>query len=195
MIVVDIETTGTDAHKHSIVSIGAVNLDKPSEQFYEECRVWDGAHIDSAALDVNGYSEDAVKDPTKQEEGDVVRGFFAWLEGRENQLLAGQNPMFDLGFLQAAAARHHIDFRIAHRSLDLHTMTYFHMVKRGIEPPMKNKKTDINSDGIMNYVGIPAESKPHIALNGALWEAEAFSRLLFNRSLLSQFSQFPIPWH
>jgi len=195
MIVVDIETTGTDAHKHSIVSIGAVNLDKPSEQFYEECRVWDGAHIDSAALDVNGYSEDAVKDPTKQEEGDVVRGFFAWLEGRENQLLAGQNPMFDLGFLQAAAARHHIDFRIAHRSLDLHTMTYFHMVKRGIEPPMKNKKTDINSDGIMNYVGIPAEPKPHIALNGALWEAEAFSRLLFNRSLLSQFSQFPIPWH
>jgi len=103
--------------------------------------------------------------------------------------------MFDLGFLQAAAARHHIDFRIAHRSLDLHTMTYFHMVKRGIEPPMKNKKTDINSDGIMNYVGIPAEPKPHIALNGALWEAEAFSRLLFNRSLLSQFSQFPIPWH
>jgi len=195
MIVVDIETTGTDAHKHSIVSIGAVNLDKPSEQFYEECRVWDGAHIDSAALDVNGYSEDGVKDPTKQEEGDVVRGFFAWLEGRENQLLAGQNPMFDLGFLQAAAARHHIDFRIAHRSLDLHTMTYFHMVKRGIEPPMKNKKTDINSDGIMNYVGIPAEPKPHIALNGALWEAEAFSRLLFNRSLLSQFSQFPIPWH
>ncbi len=194
MIVVDVETTGTDPQKHSLVSIGAIDFDNPTEQFYEECRIWEGAHIDPAAMVVNGFSEEDVRTQNKPEEGEIVKHFFTWFEGRGNQLVAAQNPMFDLGFLQAAAIRHHIDIKLAHRSLDLHTVTYFHMIKANVLPPVKNKKSDINSDGIMAYVGIPAEPKPHIALNGAVWEAEALSRLLFGRSLLPQFSQFPIPW-
>ncbi len=194
MIVVDVETTGSNAYKHSIVSIGAVDLNNPKDQFYRECRIWEGAHVEADAMAVNGMTDDQIHDPSKPEEGEIVREFFAWFEGHENLFLAGHNPMFDLNFLQAAAARHHIDFVIARRSLDLHTLAFAHMIQKGQTPPTKNKKSDLNSDKVMEYVGIPDESKPHIALNGAIWEAEAISRLLFDRNLLEQFSKYPIPW-
>ena len=60
MIVVDIETTGTNPQKHSIVSIGAINLEASAERFYIECRIWVGAHIDPAALVVNVFDEGLV---------------------------------------------------------------------------------------------------------------------------------------
>lgn len=194
MIVFDIETTGVNAQKHSIISIGAIDFDHPKDQFYAECRIWDGAHIEADSMVVNGMTEDQVRDPAKPEEGEVVRQFFAWLAGRESMLLAGHNPMFDLSFLQAAAARHHVDFPVAHRSLDLHTICYVHMVQKGLVPPLKHKKSDLNSDTVMKYVGIPTEPKPHVAINGAVWEAEALSRLIFNKKLLDQFAAYPIPW-
>ncbi len=194
MIVFDIETTGTDPYKHSILSIGAIDFENPTEQFYMECRVWEGARVEQEALDVNGYSREATKDPAKSEEGTIVAEFLKWLDGRQNILLVAQNPIFDLSFLQAAAARAHLDFTVGRRSLDLHTVAFMHMVQRKIAPPTKNRKSDINSDGIMEYVGIPTEPKPHIAINGAVWEAEALSRLIFSKNLLVQFAQYPIPW-
>ena len=72
MIVLDIETTGVDALKNSIVSIGAIEFENPEERFYEECRIWDGAEINPLALEVNGYTEEEVKDINKKTEADVV---------------------------------------------------------------------------------------------------------------------------
>jgi len=46
----------------------------------------------------------------------------------------------------------------------------------------------------MEYVGIPAEPKPHNALRGAKWEAEVFMRLLYNKNLFPEFKEFEIPW-
>lgn len=194
MVVVDVETTGTDPHLNSIVSIGAIDFDNPTVQFYEECRIWDGAHIEPEALVVNGFSETAITDPNKPEEGIAISHFFSWLEGRGNKIMVAQNPLFDFGFLLAGANRHHLNFNLARRTIDLHTVAFVHMVKRGISPPTKNGKSDINSDSIMEYVGISAEPKPHIALNGAIWEAEALSRLLYGRFLVSQFEKFPVPF-
>ena len=108
MIVVDVETTGTNPQKHSIISIGAIDMDAPIDQngqFYAECRVWEGAHIEPDAMAVNGMTDEQIHDKQKPEEGEAVRQFFAWFAEKENLVLAGHNPMFDLGFLQAAAAR------------------------------------------------------------------------------------------
>ncbi len=194
MIVVDVETSGTDPSKHSILSIGAIDLDFPDNRFYAECQLWDGAHVEPEALAVNGYSMEAISDPQKPEEGRVVADFLTWIEGQSSMLIAAQNPIFDLSFIQAAARRAHLDFNLARRTIDLHSIAFAHMLKRNLIPPSKHKKSDVNSDGIMHYVGIPAEPKPHIAINGAVWEAEALSRLLFDQTLLSQFADFPIPW-
>jgi hypothetical protein len=66
------------------------------------------------------------------------------------------------------------------------------MLKQGKEIPMHNKHSAINSDFIMKYVGIPAEPKPHIGINGAIWEAEAFHRLFYNKYLFEQFKEYSV---
>jgi len=194
MIVVDVETTGVNPNKNSIVSLGVIDFNVPENTFYGECRVWDGAEIDSVALSINGFSEEQIKDTSKQSEGELVSSFLKWLTSTNDHTIAGQNVFFDMGFLYAAAARANISISLARRIIDQHTLCYTHMIQRGLTPPLKNNRTDLDSDKIMEYVGIPAEPKPHVALNGAIWEAEAFSRLINNKSLFSQFEQYKIPW-
>jgi len=47
----------------------------------------------------------------------------------------------------------------------------------------------------MNYVGLPSEPKPHRAINGAGFEAEALSRLLFGRVIFNEFYNHAIPFY
>ena len=75
MIVVDVEASGTEAHKHSVVSVGALDFANPTNRFYEECKVWDGAHIMDEALAVNGFTKEQITDAKKQSEGDLIHAF------------------------------------------------------------------------------------------------------------------------
>ena len=195
MIVLDVEATGTEPAKHSIVSIGALDLANPTNRFYMECRAWDGAHIMDEALAVNGFSREQVTDKSKPTEADLTHAFKAWSEGVEERTFAGQNVSFDRDFLRAAAERAgHTDWPFAHRTLDTHTMCFMHMVERGIQPPVAHKRSALNLDAVLNYCGIPEEPSPHNALTGALCHAEVIARLLYGRKLLPEFSQFEIPW-
>lgn len=196
MIVLDIEASGVDYNKHSIVSMGALDFDRPDDQFYDECRVWDGAHIDPQALEVNGFSEAEITDPGKKSEGEAVAAFFAWAKDKRDWTILGQNPSFDREFVRAAALRAHFDFPLAYRTIDTHTLAYMHMVHHGITPPFDKEKhrTSLNLDTVLNYVGIPEEPHPHNALTGAMSHAEVASRLLYGRGLLSEFEMYPIPW-
>src|SRR4051812_32241086 len=65
MLVVDVEASGIDPQKHSIVSVGALDIANPTNRFYMECRVWEGAHIMPDALAVNGFTKEQITDPTK----------------------------------------------------------------------------------------------------------------------------------
>ncbi|MFM2374702.1 MAG: hypothetical protein RLZZ234_697 [Candidatus Parcubacteria bacterium] len=195
MICVDIEASGLDPKRDSIVSIGAIDLENPTRQFYEECRVWEGAHISDEALGVNGFSREEVQDPLKKTEGEAVRLFLAWaweIEG--DRTLAGQNVSFDRDYLQAAALREGLEWDLAHRTIDTHTLAWMHMEKRGRVVPIENHRSKLNLDTILNYCGIPEEPKPHNALTGAMCHAEVTSRLLYNKKLLPEFEQFEIPW-
>ena len=194
MIIVDVETTGTNPIKNSLASIGAIDFTDPTNRFYEECRVWNGAHIDEEALTINGYTFEKLIDPKKKSERELVTTFLEWIKEKAEHTIGGQNPFFDVGFIQAACGRNHLNFTLAHRTIDLHSITYFHMIREGINPPVEHKRSNLNSDTIMAYVGIPAEPKPHIALNGAIWEAEAFYRLFNNEGLFPEFKKFHIPW-
>jgi DNA polymerase III epsilon subunit-like protein len=194
MIVVDVEASGTEYHKHSIVSVGALDFDNPTNQFYDECRIWDGAHIMPEALEVNGFTKDEITDETKKPEGELIRAFIAWGNDVPEHTLAGQNVSFDRDFLKAAAGRVHIDWPYAYRTLDTHTLCYMHMIKRGLNIPTVNRRSALDLDAVLNYVGIPAEPSPHNALTGALSHAEVISRLLYDKKMLPEFAQFDIPW-
>jgi DNA polymerase III epsilon subunit-like protein len=172
-------------------------MDNPSRQLYEECRVWDGAHINDEALAVCGFTREQITDPNKQTEGELVRTIAAFAEPSSDRTLAGQNVSFDRDILQAAAARaKHTAWPFAHRTIDSHTLCWMHMVKRGLAPPVDpvKKHSALNLDAILLYCGIPEEPQPHNALTGAKSHAEVISRLLYDKKLLPEFERFDIPW-
>ncbi len=197
MIAVDVEASGIGPDTHSVVSVGAIDLDNPTRQLYEECRVWDGAHINDEALEVNGFTKAQITDPAKQSEAELVHKFAAWAEPVADRTLAGQNVSFDRDILQAAAKRAgHTEWPFAHRTIDSHSLCWMHMVKQGLTPPVdvEKKRSSLNLDAILNYCGIPEEPKPHNALTGAKCHAEVIARLLYDKKLLPEFEQFSIPW-
>lgn len=196
MIVVDVEASGVVYHKHSILSIGAIDYSNPTNRFYGECRIWEGAHILEEASLIHGLSEAEMTDPNKQSEAELVRAFMEWSQHMADRTLVGQNVSFDRDMIKAACERAGLSWDLAHRTIDTHTLAWMHMVKRGLTPPIdeQHRRSALNLDVVLNYCGIPAEPEPHNALTGALCHAEVTSRLLDDRMLLPEFAQFPIPW-
>lgn len=196
MLVIDIEASGTNYEKHSIVSVGALELERPENRFYGECRIFEGAHIMDGALAVNGFTEAEITDPAKQSEAELVTAFFEWSQHLSDRTLLGQNVSFDRDMLKAAAERAGLPWTLAHRTVDTHSLCFMHMVKRGLTPPvdLQHKRSALDLDAILQYCGIPDEPMPHNALTGALSHAEVASRLLYDRKLLPEFQQFDIPW-
>lgn len=198
MIVLDIEATGTNYQKHSIISIGALDLKNPSNQFYDECRIWDGAHINEEALAISGFTKEEVTDPSKKTEEEITRAFIAWTNEIEDHTFAGQNVSFDRDYIKVSCERHHIDYPFAHRTIDVHSLAYMHMTQNGIEPPFDAEKhrTALNLTAVLEYCGVPDQrgEDAHNALFDTYLHAEAISRLLYNKKLLPEFEEFDIPW-
>lgn len=195
MIVIDTETTGVDPEKHAIVSIGAVEFEDPSNEFYGECRIFEGAHIMEEAMEVNGFSEDEVTDESKQSLESLMRKFLKWGREVDEHTLAGLHiGYFDMHFLEHSAHRCGLDWYFAKRSLDLHSLVMMHAPQHGKRLPKENKRSAVDSHFIQQYVGIPTVPKPHNALTDAKWEAEAVSRLIYDQSLLGEYADHPIPW-
>lgn len=193
MIILDVETTGLDPQKHSIVSVGAVEFEHPEKQFYQECRIWKGAQIIEEALAINGFTHTQVMDPSKKLVEEIIRELWEWTNDVKDKTLAGENPAFDRDFLKASFERARLNWLFGYRTIDLHSLCYSHYLKHGKLPPQKDSRTDLDTDKIFQYVGLPSEPKPHHALTGARMEAEAFSRLLFSKRLIPEFSKYPIP--
>ncbi len=196
MLVLDIEASGVDYNKNSIVSLGALDFDNPKNQIYLECRIWDGAHINDEALGINGFTIEEITDKNKMSEEELLRNFLDWSKELADRTLAGQNVSFDRDFIKAAAARAGVDYPFAYRTIDSHSLAWMHMIKRGLKPPidLEHKRSALNLDAVLNYCGIPEEPKPHNALTGAKSHAEVISRLLYDKKLLPEFEHYEIPW-
>jgi DNA polymerase III epsilon subunit-like protein len=195
MIALDIETSGLDPMTTSILSLGAIDTDEPSNQFYDECRIWDGAQVSDEALAVNGFTREEIADTTKKTEAELIKAFVAWaMDKPSNHTLLAQNVAFDSGFVRAACGRAGIESAFAQRTLDVHTLCWTHMTLNGLIPPTAHQRSALNLDAVLQYCGIPAEPKPHNALTGALCHAEVFARMAYTKKILPEFNSYPIPW-
>ena len=192
IVVLDLETDCPDPEKANIVELGAVILtgDRIGETFSRELKLdIEGNNLEVCSIGaarVNGqplrglrnipaiaqtvsraFSTDAA--PTQ-----VILELLEWLDFRNNRsvTIAGINPHFDrrilLRYIEAAGVEH--DGFIRHNLLDLHTIA---LRKRYTS---KNPKmlSYLSSDPIFEALGLPAEPKPHSALQGAFWEACGF---------------------
>lgn len=193
MIVVDVETTGIDPKLHSILSIGACDFSNPLRTFYGECRIRDGAECQDEALEINGFTREQINDPAKKDQKELIKEFCDWYYNTQEKTLAGHNVYFDAGFLQHAINLCNIKLHLGKRNVDTHSLTYAHIMSRGLVPPINNGRSDITSDFVFEYVGIGREQRPHKALTGAKMEAESISRLIYGRPLLEEYRSVPVP--
>lgn len=180
MIVVDVETTGLDPERHAIVAIGAVNFHSPDQTFYAECQPWDGAEIEDKALEVNGFTREQLADPDRLHWSDAIEQFNEWaIRSWADRVLANHNVAFDVGFLQAAYRRRLLRWPFGYKTVDLHAVAY--LARLGDlrnPPPMKRDGTSaLDLDGILTWLGMEPEPRPHNALMGARCAAECLRRL------------------
>lgn len=193
MIVVDVETTGTNPKNHSIISIGALDFSNSKNQFYGECAPFKEAKIDQEALKINGFTEQEIKSKEKALE-ELIKEFLNWSKKIDNKVLAGENIWFDVAFLKESVKKSNQEWIFGRRFVDLHTSSYIHHLLNNKEPLTKGISI-LSLDKTLKYVGLPPEPKPHHALQGAKLEAEAFSRLIFGKKLLKEFNQYFVPKH
>lgn len=193
MIVIDIETSGVDPNADSILSIGAIDFEEPHRRFYKECRLREGANYSAESLSVNGFSKEDIKSQAKPHIKDVLAEFALWAADSSDYTPAGHNVMFDISFIESDLKRYNIGFSLGHRSVDMHAIAYAHMLSRGIAPPAKRNRTNLNSDMIFEYVGISKEPRPHNALVGAKMEAESLFRLIYGKGLLDEYKSCAVP--
>lgn len=193
MIVVDIETSGVDPVKNSILSVGAVDFSRPEDQFYEECRLREGSSYDQVSLEIAGFTVEQINDSKKKSLEELLKNFLKWTENINDITLAGHNIQFDVRFLDHSFRLYGMRWIFGYRSVDTHTLVYAQYLSRGLDLPSNNNRSAITSDIVFNYVGLPDEKRPHNGLNGAKMEAESISRLFYGKNLLSEYSGFKIP--
>mgnify|MGYP006266430047 CR=1 FL=1 len=168
ILVVDIETTGTDPQKHSIVSIGAVHP-ASSEEFYIECRMLPDREVMDAALMVNGFTREQCNDESKTTAQNAYFKFLTWAKYMHPKpLLAGQNiGSFDSKFLENL---HNLTtnekWPFGYRSIDLHSLSF----------AVSGESLTLDEAGIS--IGLGPEQKPHNALNGAKYSAMVLQAML-----------------
>jgi DNA polymerase III epsilon subunit-like protein len=193
MIVLDIETTGLDPKRHSIIEVGAIDFYNPTNYFNGKCQIWIGAEVDLSALEVNGFTLKKIQDQKINTQEELLSNFKIWTDSIEDKTIAGQNVDFDINFLIESSKRYGQNFNLGKRKVDQHSIAYAHYLKRHIKPPLKDGISNLNGDTIMNYVGLPPEPRPHRALNGAKYETESLSRLIFGKGVFDEFAKYAIP--
>ncbi len=187
MIVLDMETSGVDPQKNSIVSIGALEFENPSNQFYGECRPWEGAEITDEALRVNGFTRAQLANQAKAHD-QLIKEFLAWMQPIKNKTIAGHNVWFDISFFKEALKRVGIPWTFGNRYVDSHSIAYEHFARTGKLILKKEGTSDIKLDRIFEFLGINGKST-HTALEDAQMTAEILSRFIHGKNLLLKYKE------
>lgn len=192
MIVIDLETTGLDPDTHGIVEFGAVDMNT-KEKFSQKCRISKQDEITQKALDINGHTKEEVRSESRPLQTYVFEQFDEWTCLRDNLTLAGHNLVgLDVPLLRRMCNQTDREWRFGHRFVDLHSVAYATAKRVGYFVSF-DKLSPFTSVKVYELVNIPKEPEPHKAVRGAVWEAEAFSRLMKGESLFDQFSSHEIP--
>jgi len=196
MIVLDIETSGLDNVKCGIWQIGAIDL-VTNEEFLEEGKIDEEDLIidsrTSPVLEVIGKKEEDLRDNSKQSQKQLLINFFNWCKDRKFKNCLCQNPQFDLGFIWAKARKYGLEIPLHYRAYDLHSIVSLKYFQLNKEFLVKNDYSDMGLKNILNFCGIQDNRGAHNALEDCKLTAECFSRILYKRSLFSEYSKFDIP--
>lgn len=192
-MVLDLETSGLDYVKNSILSIGAIEFENPLNQFYIECRLEEGAEADPESMAVNGFSMKEIMSKDKMNLKEALLKFCGWMDTLNDRTIGGHNVQFDIRFLKHYFRVFEINYKIGSRCIDTYALTYENHLKRKVNPPMRDHRADITSDVVFRYCGLDKEPAPHNSLTGVKMMAESMSRLIYGKKLLDEFKDYGIP--
>lgn len=178
MIILDIETSGLDPRKSSLLSIGAIDFDNPDDSFYGECQVFQGAEINPKSLEITGFTNEQITDSKKTTTTNLLRNFLNWLSEKKDQTIAGQNVHWDVEFLRQELNRSKIDYKLGHRIVDLHSVAYAKLLEQKKEIPLRNNRTDLDLDRILQICGLQSRNGSHNALEDCRLTEQCFRKLL-----------------
>lgn len=172
LFAVDVETTGLDPQKNSIVAIGAVDIETPERTFYIECRAFDGAEIEDGALKVNGFTREQIEAQEQSHDGAIDR-FFAWLtQDGDTPVMVAHNAGFDKSFVAHAANRAGCKNPFSFRTIDIHSIVYMHLLRTGAVIP-----SQLSLNKCLESFGLDREPDPHNALTGAKCNQVLFKKV------------------
>lgn len=176
ILLLDLETTGTDETRHAIAQIGAAWLDAPGTFFRRVRPDESRPAIDPDALRVNGETMNTLADPARTPEHIAVCELLGWVKARSGDrdrvMFCGWNVHFDHRFLRDAFRRVGVDMDATpfrHSLLDLHALVWREQAMRR-EPEDAPIFGDIvrGADHAAQILGLESEARPHNALTGAL---------------------------
>jgi len=193
MIVVDLEMSGLNIEKCGIWQIGAVELENPENTFLEEARIDDGDEAYADALRVTGKTEAQLRDKNKQSQKELLKNFFDWSSKISSKIMICQHPQADFAFLENKAWKYNLDFPFSHRVFDLHSFSQAKYLEIKGKFLMKSGDSEMGLRNTLNFVGMEDPRKEHNALEDAKLTAECFSRIVYGKTLLKEYSKFKIP--
>lgn len=193
MVIVDVEATGLDHAKCSLLSIGAVYFEDPTIQFYQECRANDKALFVPESMELCGFTYEQAMDPKKQTQTQLVENFMKWLAPLPNKNFAGKNVHFDYYWIEREVVTNLPGYVVNPGVIELHTVYYMKLVELGMEVPVKpNGYNDLGFKKLIKFVGLGDIVITHNALEDAVLEAECLSRLLYGKSLFDRYKGYKV---
>lgn len=198
MIIFDMEMSGLDIVKCGIWQIGAIELENPSNVFFQESRIDDEDIVFSepnakkTVFDVTGKTEKDFRDKSKQSQKQMLINFFEWAEKIRLNNLAGQNP-WDIAFLNVKARKYGLKMPFHYRFFDLHSIAQLKFLETNGKFYMKKRISNMGLGNILKFCGILFERKAHNALEDAKLTAECFSRIFYGKNIFAEYSKFKVP--
>jgi DNA polymerase III epsilon subunit-like protein len=151
LVMLDVETSGLDPDKHSILRISAMRADSG-----ESLDVWvrpePGSFGDKKALAVNGIDPDRVK-----KEGiplrDALKSLQKFLSETGPHILSGCNVSFDVDFVEKGCKKYGMRPPFGGKRIDLQTAAYVAHECGWISLPDDNGKPDLSFNSISKACG------------------------------------------
>ncbi len=175
LAVLDLETSGVNPNKHSVLEIGIIPLDKkPAFHIYikSDNISWSEFALENFKKFSSRWDAEAVPP------AEAVKALSNYLLDNfngEKVTLIGHNIGFDVSFLKKLAFDAGLDEipYISHRVIDTHTLLYI-LSSQGLVP-----ESALSSDGAFKHFNIePNEESRHTAIGDAIATKKLFKSVL-----------------
>ncbi|MCX6742259.1 MAG: 3'-5' exonuclease [Candidatus Pacearchaeota archaeon] len=192
MIVIDLETSGTDLVNSGIWQIGAVDFENPKRIFLEEGHIDNKDKVSREAMTVTGKTEKEIREKNKRSQKQLLKQFFKWCEKSKIKNYMCENPQFDVAFLETKARKYNLKFPFHYRAFDLHSIAQARILKISGKILVK-KGHSAGFREIIKFCGMKDERNFHNALEDAKLTAECFSRIFYGKNMIKEYDHFKIP--